>query len=99
VDDPPLDEASKARWRNQAIRWLEADLAAWSKVVESGLPRAGGEVARTLQHWKVDTDLAGLRDQAAMARLPENEQARCRALWAEVDILLAKARARASTKP
>jgi hypothetical protein len=36
--------------------------------------------------------LAGLRDEAALAKLPEDEQEACRALWAEVDALLTKAR-------
>ena len=39
-DDPPLDDAAKARWRKQAIDWLKADLAAWSKILESGPPQA-----------------------------------------------------------
>jgi len=88
--DPPLDDAAKARWREQAIDWLKADLTAWSKVVESGPAQARQAISQTLQHWKVDTDLAGLRDQAALAKLPEDEQKACRALWAEVEILLAK---------
>ena len=53
-------------------------------------------IAQTLQHWKADPDLAGLRDPAALAKLPEDEQNACRALWAEVDALLTKAR---DTKP
>ncbi len=37
-DNPPLDAPSKARWRRQAIDWLKADLAAWSKMLEKGPP-------------------------------------------------------------
>ena len=95
-DDPPLDEAAKARWRKQAIDWLKADLAAWSQVLESGPPQARSVHLLTLQHWKADPDLAGLRDQAALAKLPEDEQKACRALWAEVDALLAKTGQKAS---
>jgi hypothetical protein len=91
-DDPPLDEPAKARWRKQAIDWLEADLAAWTKIRESGPPQARESISRTLQHWKTDPDLAGLREPAALAKLPEAEQRAGRALWAEVDALLAKAR-------
>jgi len=90
-DDPPLDEPTKARWRRQAIGWLKADLAAWSKVLEKGPPAARQSVSQTLQHWKADADLAGLRDAAALAKLPESEQKACRALWADVDALLKKA--------
>ena len=91
-DDPPLDDAAKTRWRKQAIDWLKADLAAWSKILDSGPPQARQAISQTLQHWKADTDLVGLRDPAALAKLPENEQKACRALWAEVDALLAKSR-------
>jgi hypothetical protein len=89
-DEPPLDAKAKARWRKQANDWLKADLAAWSKVLEGGSPQARQAISQTLQHWKVDTDLAGLRDAAAMVKLPDDEQKACRALWAEVDALLAK---------
>jgi serine/threonine-protein kinase len=91
-DDPPLDEATKAHWRKQALDWLKADLAAWSKVLENGPPQARQSIPQTLQHWKADPDLAGLRDPAALVKLPEEEQKACRALWAEVDALVAKAR-------
>ena len=91
-DDPPPDEAARIRWRKQAIEWLRADLAAWSKILESGPAQARPFIARTLQHWKADADLAGVREPATMAKLPDEEQKACRALWAEVDTLLKKAR-------
>ena len=87
-DDPPLDETAKARWRKQPLNWLKADLAAWSKVLEKGPPQVRQSISQTVQHWKTDSDLAGLRDEAALAKLPEDEQKACRALWAEVDALL-----------
>jgi serine/threonine-protein kinase len=91
-DEPPPDEATKARWRKQAPEWLRADLAAWSKLLASSPPETRQSIPQTLQHWKADPDLAGLRDEAALARLPADEQNALRALWAEVDALLAKAR-------
>ena len=89
-DDAPLDDATKARWRKQAADWLKADLAAWSKISEGDSAKATQAISQTFQHWKADTDLAGLRDPDALARLPADEQKACRALWAEVDALLAK---------
>jgi Flp pilus assembly protein TadD len=91
-DIPPLDEETKSRWRKQAIDWLKADLAHWTKEAESKKPEAKALVSQTLQHWKTDPDLGGIRDKAAPAKLSEAEQRACRALWAEVDAVLAKAR-------
>jgi serine/threonine-protein kinase len=87
--EPPPDEPERARWRKKAVEWLRADLARWSEPARSATPAARGEIAGTLRHWKADADLAGLRDPAAIAALPPDEQAACRALWSEVDALLA----------
>jgi hypothetical protein len=73
-DDPPLDDADRARSRTQAITWLKADLAAWSTVLQQGQPKTHQAVSKTLQHWKADPDLAGIRDDAALAKLPLDEQ-------------------------
>ena len=89
-----MGEPEKARWRKQAIDWLKADLAHWTRQVEAGKPEAKGLVRQKLEHWKDDTDLAGIRDEAAVKGLPEDEQKDCRALWAEVDALLKRVEAR-----
>jgi hypothetical protein len=41
-----------------------------------------------MQHWQRDTDFAGIRDAAGLAKLPEAEQAEWRKLWADVAQLL-----------
>jgi tetratricopeptide (TPR) repeat protein len=43
---------------------------------------------RTLNVWQVNADLAGLRDDAALAGLPQADQEACRKLWADVNALL-----------
>ena len=48
-------------------------------------------VRKALVHWKGDTDLAGIRDEPGLARLPEVERKDWQALWHEVDALLVKA--------
>jgi tetratricopeptide (TPR) repeat protein len=90
-DDPPLDSGQRARWRTQALAWLQADMASWTKVLETDQPASRVQVRQVLQHWRSDPDLAGLRDQAALGRLPEDEQKALRALWAEVEAVLARA--------
>jgi tetratricopeptide (TPR) repeat protein len=89
---PPLDASAKAHWRKQALEWLKADLAAWAKILQDGPPAARQSIQPTLQHWKADSDLAGIRDESELTRLTKDEQTACRALWAEVDAVLAKAR-------
>jgi tetratricopeptide (TPR) repeat protein len=89
-DDPPLGEPTKTRWRNQAVTWLKSDLKAWCKLSESTLPQARLSITKTLQHWKTDPDLTSLRDPAALAKLPKEQQKSCQALWSDVDAMLAK---------
>ena len=91
-DRPGLDESDRTRWRKQAIDWLKADLAYWAKHVETGTSQDRSSIAVTLQHWKSDPDLAGIRDEVALGKLREDEQKAWRALWAEVDALVKKAR-------
>ena len=92
-DNPPPDQATRAGLRSQARDWLKAELAAWSKLIESGPPQERPVIVQTLQHWKADSDLAGIRDEGELKKLPEDEQRAWRALWSEVEALLAKARA------
>ena len=48
-----------------------------------------------LRHWQDDTDLASIRDAAAQAKLPAEEQKAFTQLWAEVAALLKKAEGKA----
>jgi tetratricopeptide (TPR) repeat protein len=92
-DHPPTDENTRAQLRKQARDWLQADLNDWGKLLDSGLPKDKTALIATLQEWKTDPNLAGLRDQEVLARLPAAERQVCLKLWAEVETLLAKARA------
>src|SRR4051794_33919642 len=66
-------------------------LAAWSKMSESGSPQTRSMVQAWMRDWQADADLAGLRDEAALAKLPEADQRACRALWAEAEALRRRA--------
>jgi eukaryotic-like serine/threonine-protein kinase len=90
-DDPPPDDAARAKLRRQALDWLKGELAAWAKLLDTGPAEVKATVALTLQHWKSDADLAGIRDEKELAKLPEAECAAFRQLWADVDRLLARA--------
>jgi hypothetical protein len=49
-DDRPPAEAAQVKLRRQALGWLNAELATCSKLLESGPPQAGPNVASTLKH-------------------------------------------------
>lgn len=86
-----LDDKQRARLRKQALDWLEADLAGWTKLLDSGPPQARPFIVQALTHWQKDADLAGIRDKAALAKLPAQEQKAFTQLWADVAALLKKA--------
>jgi len=67
------------QWRPRALEWLRADLAA-----RTALDPA---LVETLQNWRRNRDLAGVRD--AIDDLPEDEREGWRKLWADVDAALA----------
>ena len=90
IDDPKPDDAARAKLRDQAKGSLRAELSAWEKVAMTAEPGNKELVVKTLQHWKTDADLAGVRDADALAKLPEPERAEWLTLWADVDALLAK---------
>jgi hypothetical protein len=90
-DEPALDDAMKRKLRGQALDWLQAELTVWDKLLASGPPQARPFIAQSLSHWQKDTDLAGIRDATALAKLSMDEQKACTRLWADVAALLKKA--------
>jgi eukaryotic-like serine/threonine-protein kinase len=83
--------------RLRALRWLRADLDAYARLLQRGNPAAKRAVGQRLAHWQQDPDLASVRDEGALARLPADERAAWGKLWAEVDDLLKRVkRARAA---
>ncbi len=93
-DAAQLDAAERTRLRRQALDWLRADLALETRQIEF-LDRANRAAAQqTLLHWQQDTDLAAIRDAAALAKLPEAERSEWQRLWAEVEAVLKRAEGR-----
>jgi hypothetical protein len=84
-DAATLDDKERLRLREQALTWLKADLALHAKQME------GAAAQEALRWWQKDPDLAGARDPAALAKLPEAERREWKMLWSEVERLLAKA--------
>ena len=90
-DEPQPDDAAKAKLRAQALDWLKAERDAWAKLLDGGDPKARALVAQTLQHWKADADLAGIRDATSLSRLVDPERKEWQSLWSDVDALLKRA--------
>jgi tetratricopeptide (TPR) repeat protein len=99
VDQHLLSGPEKARWRKQAVEWLRADLVFRTRQVETGKPESAAMVSHKLQHWKADSALGGIRDETAIRALPDDEERACKALWAEVDALLATSGAGSASRP
>jgi hypothetical protein len=90
-EDTPPDDAARARLRQQARDWLRGEISAWANVLDAGSAELKAKVAPILTHWKTDSDLAGIRDEKELAKLPEEERAAVGQLWKDVDELLKKA--------
>jgi hypothetical protein len=53
-------------------------------------------IQRALQHCQADPDLASVRDQDALSRLPDAERKEWLAYWAALEKLLTSLKARSS---
>ena len=72
--------------------WLKAERDSWVKSIDSREPQALALFTRALEHWKVDRDLASIREPEAQSKLSDAERTAWRAFWAEVDTLLGRLR-------
>ena len=84
-DSRALNEPSKAAFRQQALAWLRAELAARSGqlAASGGQQRDAARIA--LQHWKHDAALAGVRNAPRLAQLEPAEREEWERLWADVN--------------
>jgi tetratricopeptide (TPR) repeat protein len=95
-DADQSDHKERARLRRQALEWLQADLAAYRRLLDKEPERAGSLVRERMQHWQQDKDFAGVRGPDALARLPEAERATWQQLWADVAAMLTRAKSQAA---
>jgi hypothetical protein len=61
------------------------------KQLQSGPPADNAVVQKALRHWQQNKDLAGIRDNTALAKLPAGERDALDKLWADVAALLKNA--------
>ncbi len=86
-DAAQLDDKERARLREQALDWLRADLALRTEQLDSDKPVDRAEVQQKMLQWQKDNKLAGIRDAAALAKLPADDQKSFGQLWADVAVL------------
>jgi superkiller protein 3 len=77
-------------FRRWALTWLRDDLKAYEGLAVQTNPAVRQAVRQRLLHWQEDSDLAGLREPATLAKLPDTERSECQKLWADVAALLKK---------
>jgi hypothetical protein len=92
-DADKLDEQQRGGLRRQALDWLGAELTQRSKAFAKANAQTKAALEQQLRHWQSDTDLAGVRDSDALAKLPEDERKQWQQLWTEVETLRKKASA------
>jgi serine/threonine-protein kinase len=83
-------EQERVGLRRQALHWLRADLELRARLLKEGeLADLQALSGWSLFGWQTDPALAGVRDGAALTKLPEAEREQWQRLWADVAALLA----------
>ena len=92
-DGHQLPDKVRTMWRRQGMAWLRADLDFYARQLAFGGDTVKAKVRQQMFHWKQDYDFPSIRDPDSLKALPEDKQQQWRALWADVDALLAKTEA------
>jgi hypothetical protein len=85
---PPAAEDARARLREQAWALVRAEVAAQAQRLSSASPAEAAAARQVLEALLGLPVLAGVRDPAALADLPEPERQTWQALWQDVEGLL-----------
>src|SRR5262245_23045574 len=85
---PTAAEAARARLRQQSLALLRAEVAAQAQQLASGSPAEAAAARQVLEALRGLPVLAGVRNPAALATLPESERQAWQAFWQEVEGLL-----------
>jgi serine/threonine protein kinase/tetratricopeptide (TPR) repeat protein len=86
-----LDDKERARFRQQALDWLRADLTVYRLLLDKGPDKVRSAIRERMQHWQQDTDFASVRGPEALAKLPEAERQQWQKLWHDVEALAQQA--------
>ena len=85
---PPAAEDARARLREQAWALVRVEVATQAQRLSSASPAEATAARQVLEGLRGLPVLAGVRDPAALADLPESERQAWQAFWQEVEGLL-----------
>src|SRR5262249_42496644 len=83
-------ERRRAGLRKQALDWLTAEYDAWAERHRLSNPGERTVATAAVRAWQSSEDLAKVRDEKAVARLPLDERRNWQVLWAKVAGLAAR---------
>jgi eukaryotic-like serine/threonine-protein kinase len=86
ADVEELSAEARQALREEARAWLRADLAYWTRIMVDSKKAAGAKT--TFMNWQRDADLACVRDEKDLGKLPTDEREKWRQLWAEITELV-----------
>ena len=82
-DATTLDDERRAALRRQALEWLTAEYSAWAERHRLGKPGNRTTAATTVRVWLRSEDLACVRDEQTLTKLPPEERRAWQSLWAK----------------
>ena len=84
-DAQSLGAVERAELRKQAAEWLTGQLEPYERMISTMSEEDLRQVRFKLRVWRTSPAFAGIRDEAAVAILPPDEQELFRDLWTRVD--------------
>jgi tetratricopeptide (TPR) repeat protein len=89
-DVAQLDDRRRAELRKAALAWLTAEYDICAERCRVGKPGDRTVVSTAARSWLKSEDLAGVRDEQALAKLPAEERRAWQALWEKATTLAAR---------
>ncbi len=86
-DAGQLSDSERTELGKQGLKWLQADVEAWTKQMEKKQPADLVALNNTLELWQKTPDLARVREVKSLAQLTEEERRAWHKLWMKVDHL------------
>jgi serine/threonine protein kinase/tetratricopeptide (TPR) repeat protein len=93
ADLPKGSPGQKSQRRDQALRWLRAELEHCTKASMAGKSEDTPRLIDRIARWMTAKELESVRDPNALAALPADEQMPWRDLWDDANLFVKVARA------